>query len=744
MHKKKTRSAQAVQTTHSPLWILSGTLLLCLSNSAWADPVCPALPPLLELPEGTPDNDAPAKVSADSVQLLETGVSRLEGKARIEQPGRVLEAENIIVDRNKNTADAKGDARFQVEGLGLESQAAHYDFESQAGEFEDARYVVDPAGGRGTASRLATDGRGRATMEDIEYTTCPLGDDSWRISADQLEIDQNTGVATAKSTVVRFKNVPFLYAPWFSFPAFVDRKTGFLLPEFGNSSRTGFDLTAPYYFNLAPNYDATLYPRLLTKRGFQLGGEFRRLGAQSATELGAEFLPSDSEADDDRQRYRFNHYGLITQDWNFNLNYDKVSDKEYFRDLDTRLERTSRTLIDRHVTMDYQTPGGWLTIGALAQNFQVLDRDLAGADRPYERAPQINIDLRAPRYWLFQPALNTQYTRFTRDAGIEGDRYDVRPELALEFDNEAWFLRSQAAVRYTEYSLNNTAPGQEDNPTRTIPSYSLDTGLRFERMTGWGYQQTFTPRIYALHVPFENQDDIPIFDTGLPDFRVDELFEENRFTGRDRIADASQITVAFSSDLIDPSTGFTPVRATIGQIYRFDDPEIELPGTPEASRLEPNHSDLVSALDIRWTNDLSTKVLAQYDPRDSEMNRGSFSLRYRPGPERLINVAYRFRRSILHQTDLSFLWPVTSRWSAVGRWNYSLRDDQNIEILTGLQYKSCCWATRIGWRRFVADEIGEFNNAVFLQLELTGLASFGEGLERLIERDIIGFDPVYD
>ena len=717
--------------------------IISISLPAAATPNCPAFSPLVEVPPEGAEQDDKTRVSADSVQLLEDGVSELQGNARITQPGRALEAEHLLIDQNKGTVDSRGTLRFQTMGVGVEAERGHYDIEGKSGEFEDAGVVMEGVG-RGTAERVATDGYGRVALTRTEYTTCPPGDESWSLSARQLEIDQNTGVATGRDTVVRFKNIPFLYTPWFSFPVLVDRKSGFLIPELESSSETGLDLTTPYFFNLADNYDVTLYPRLMSERGFQLGTEFRHLGEDSETLAGVEYLPDDSSNGESRERYLFQHSNLLTENWNIGVNYNKVGDKDYFRDLDTRLERTSRTFLQRQAQTNYQAPGGWLTMEFLAQNFQTLDRELDRIDRPYERVPQLDIALRSPRYWLVQPGMEMQVTRFQRDAGIEGDRFDIRPELALEYDNQAWFARAETALRYTRYSLDNTLAIQDDNPTRTVPSYSLDTGLRFERMTGWGYLQTLTPRLYALHVPFRRQDDIPLFDTGLPDFHVDELFEENRFTGLDRIGDASQMTLAVSSELIDPATGFTPVRVTIGQIYRFDDPEIELPNTPPEQRLNGDHSDLVGALDVEWTEDLGTRFQGQYDPDDGEMNRGSVVLRYRPDEERLVNVAYRFRRGLLNQTDLSFLWPLTSRWSAVGRYNYSIRDSQNIELLAGLEYQSCCWATRVGWRRFVANEPGEFNNAIFLQLELTGLGSFGQGLERLIDRDIVGFDPVYD
>jgi LPS-assembly protein len=293
-------------------------------------------------------------------------------------------------------------------------------------------------------------------------------------------------------------------------------------------------------------------------------------------------------------------------------------------------------------------------------------------------------------------------------------------------------------VRYTSYDLDNRLPGLEESFSRSVPSFTLDSGLRFERQTRGGSIQTLEPRLFYVNVPFRDQTDFPSFDSGEPDFEFGQLFVENRYSGIDRIADADQATLAVTTQLIDPRSGRVGIKAGIGQIYRFDDTEVLVPGTVPT---DLDRSDVVAAAEVAWTHNLSTALSMQYDPDDSRFDRGSLRVQYRPDKGTLLNVGYRFRRDLLEQTDLSFLWPLNNRWRAIGRWNYSLRDHADVETLAGLEYQSCCWAMRLAYRRYLSDTLGDYNDGVYLQLELTGLGRLGDNFQRLLERDVRGYVP---
>ncbi|MGH8459708.1 MAG: LPS-assembly protein LptD, partial [Nevskiales bacterium] len=320
--------------------------------------------------------------------------------------------------------------------------------------------------------------------------------------------------------------------------------------------------------------------------------------------------------------------------------------------------------------------------------------------------------------------------------GEEGNRIDVRPNLILSLDYVSWYLKSEAAVRHTRYELDNRLPGLNESLTRSVPSFTLDSGLRFERLTPRGNIQTLEPRLFYVNVPFRDQLDFPSFDTGEPDFEFGQLFVENRYNGIDRISDADQATLAVTSQLIDPRSGVVGIKAGLGQIYRFDDTEVLVPGTVPT---DLDRSDVVAATEVAWASNLSTTLSLQYDPDDSRIDRGRLRIQYRPDSGSLLNVGYRFRRDLLEQTDISFVWPLNKRWRAIGRWDYSLRDDQDVETLAGLEYQSCCWAMRMAYRRYISDTLGDYNDGVYLQLELTGLGRLGDNFQRLLERDVRGY-----
>lgn len=714
---------------------------LVLPAAVWAAPVCPTLPPVIST-EAAIDPDAPPKLTADSAELLDQGVSTLQGDVRLEHNGRVLEADRVLYDREKNEIDITGPVRMQDGKLGLEAGTGQVDLDSGEGEFGQAEFSLTNGRGRGGAQRLRNPQTGVLELEKVNYTTCNPGDDDWLLSADRLRIDQNTQTGTARNTLLRFKGVPILYSPYFSFPIGSQRKSGFLLPSIGTAETTGLDIAAPYYLNLAPNYDATITPRVLSKRGAQLIGEFRYLTPRSEGAVAAEYLPNDKRQDNEARHFSlFQHSALLSDNWSFGVDYSSVSDDEYFEDLDNTIGGSSSNYLDRNANLHYQAPNGWLTFRGIMQDFQSLNPQLISANEPHQLQPQLQLLARGPETWLLQPRLSSELTQFSRNVGEEGRRTDIRPSVILSVDKLSWYVESEAAARYTHYDLNNRLPGQDESLRRSVPSFTFDTGLRFERLTPRNNIQTLEPRLFYVKVPFRDQSDFPSFDTGEPDFEFGQLFVENRYSGIDRISDADQATLALTSRLIDPETGIVGLKAGIGQIYRFDDTEVLVPGTVPT---DLDRSDVVAMGEVAWTPSLSTALTMQYDPDDSRFDRGRVRMQYRPEEDALFNVGYRFRRDLLEQTDISFLWPLSTRWRAIGRWNYSLRDDKDVETLAGLEYQSCCWALRAAYRRYISDTLGDYNTGVYLQLELTGLGKLGDNFERLLERDVRGYVPKDD
>lgn len=704
--------------------------------TASAAPFCPTHPPVISPgDEASAPADSP-RITADNLELLDEGKSTLHGDVRVEHNGRVLEADTVYYDRERNDIDVSGPVRVQDGDLGVLAQTGQVDLDSGEGQFDGVQFNLTEGRGRGGARRLRNPENGVLELEDVSYTTCNPGDDDWLLSTDHMRLDQNTRVGTARNTTLRFKGLPIFYSPYFSFPIGNERKSGFLVPRVGTSKQAGVDIAAPYYFNLAPNADATLTPRLMTRRGLQLIGELRYLSARSNGELAAEFLPSDNEEEDEDRYFTLWKHAARLGNWGLGVDYASVSDEEYFEDLDNTIGSSAQTHLDRQAWLHYQTGSGWFTFMGRLQDYQSLDRSLLSANEPYELQPQLVMDMRSPEIWVVQPGLRTEFANFVREVGEEGNRADIRPSLVLSFDYSSWYLRNELAVRHTRYDLKHRAPGLDESLSRTVPSFTLDSGLRFERVTGGGNIQTLEPRLYYVKVPFRNQADFPVFDSREPDFDFGQLFVENRYNGIDRISDADQATLALTSRLIEPGSGRVGLKAGLGRIYRFDETEVLIPGIPPIDR---DNSDIVAAVEMALAHNLSTGLALQYDSDEDRVDRSSVRVQFRPDKGTLLNLGHRFRRDLLEQSDISFLWPLNERWSAIGRWNYSHQEHQDVETLAGLEYQSCCWALRLAYRRYVSDTQGDYNDGVYLQLELTGLGRLGNNFQQLLDRDVRGY-----
>ncbi|MCI0433357.1 MAG: LPS assembly protein LptD, partial [Gemmatimonadetes bacterium] len=345
------------------------------------------------------------------------------------------------------------------------------------------------------------------------------------------------------------------------------------------------------------------------------------------------------------------------------------------------------------------------------------------------------------RVWVFMWHEHTQNISFDRDTGPQGVRADLEPAVGWRIDGHGAYLAADAALNHTAYSLDDVATGFDDAPSRTAPIMSVDTGLIFERDVGSHGQRlhTLEPRLLYLYVPFREQDDLPVFDTALPDLNLVQLFRTNRFVGPDRLSDANQLAVGLTTRLLDAAGGRQYVSATIGQAYYFDNPQVRLPDEPESSR---SSSDAVGELEMTAFQDWSARLGLRWDPEDSHIVKSEVALQYRPASNRVVNAGYRLQRNSIEQFDVSAAWPISERWRGFARWVYSLRDNQSLDQFVGLEYGSCCWALRLVTRRFVSSRTGDTDTSVALQLELRGLSSVGVDNEAFLRSTIRGYSAV--
>lgn len=680
-----------------------------------------------------------SELSADHAEIQQGQTYVLTGNAVIDQAGRRLQADRIRYNEAQGEAQADGNVRLDEAGLRITGSQAALQLDTDQGEIQDVQYQVYAQHARGQATLARQESKVRKTFQNGTYTTCDEHREAWRLNARDVALQQDEGVGKAHNVWLEIGDVPVLYTPYISFPIDDRRKSGLLVPSWGSSQNGGTELAIPYYWNMAPNYDATITPRILTKRGLQMRGEFRYLEPSYNGEIGLEYLPADSAFnDEDRSLLRIDHSGRPLPRLATEIHATNVSDDQYFEDLGTSLAISSTTHLERLAQASYFGQG-WTLTGRV-QDFQTVDRTILPANRPYKRLPQVLFTAN-PRTRPYGLELNfdSEVVKFDQDNRVTGTRLDMKPMLSLPLGGAAWYLTPSAGVRYTQYSLQDQGATQPDSPDRTTPIASLDSGLFFERnvsLFGNGLLQTLEPRAFYLYVPNKDQSNLPVFDTSLRDFSFQQMFEDNRFSGADRMGDANQLTLAATSRLLDPVTGTQHASLSLGEIFYFRDRDVTLPGQTVQNQ---STSNLVAELDVRLAQGWKTTAGVEWDPHESKTQRSSVRLQYRPDKRHLWNLAYRYRSDTLEQIDTSALWYFTPRWHGVMRWNYSLPENELLETLAGVEYESCCWILRVMGRSYISDTQGEHNDAILFQLELKGLTSLGDPIESLLEDGILGY-----
>jgi LPS-assembly protein len=706
-------------------------------------PVCPALGSLPEVdPEAIARANAGAdiEITSDRATIGVDGDATLQGNVRVRQGDRELDAEDVAYDAERNAFRVEGGVEYRDPIVRARGSGGSYSATGGA-HFSDAEFELPARPARGAAERIELAPNGLVQLDDVSFTTCPVTDQDWRLRAQHITLDTRTRTGTGRGARVDFLGVPLVYLPWLSFPLGNQRKTGFLFPSVGNSSRSGFELSVPFYWNIAPNYDLTLEPVLYGKRGVKGAARFRYLTRRHEGSLAVDYLPSDRLfVDEDRSLVGIVHRTDLSRGWRLTVDAQNVSDDFYFEDFGQGTSGTSIPFVERSIALSYRDEH-WSLL-AEAQDFQTIDRTLPETDLPYARAPRLLAggEWTLPAYPAVQYGFDGELVRWERSIGVEGWRFDFEPRLVLDLAAPGFFLRPAASLRWIGYSLERRASGEPESPTRSIPQASLDTGLVFERLVGSNATERLTlePRLLYLYTPFREQSDLPLFDTSLPDLNLVQLFSLNRFVGGDRVADANQLSVGLTTRLLDASDGTQFLSATLGQTVYFDTPSVRL---PEETLEDREQSDLIAQLTLTAYRDWNVDFGLQWNPEARTNERSQLQLQYRPSGERVVNLAYRQQRDRLEQAEFSGAWPVGERWNAFARIVHSLREDKTLEQFAGFEYRACCWRLRAVGRRFVSSRTGERDTGIYVQLELSGLASVGVPADAFLEEAIRGYSP---
>jgi LPS-assembly protein len=685
------------------------------------------------------------EVHASDAQIVDQGTSVFSGDVDIKRANQQLNADRATYNKADGEISARGNVTLRDSDMVIDSEQAEWSTVTDTGILLDAEYQIREMNARGNASHVLRKGKESTRLKNATYTTCQKGDNAWILEADNVNFDHTEAVGEAEDVVIKLAGLPVFYTPYISFPLNDERKSGFLTPSIGSSDETGFDLTTPYYFNIAPNLDATLSPRIMSDRGLLLSGEFRYLFDIGDGVIDAGYLNSDNLSrsgdeinphhDESRQHFSWKHQSKLSDALRVNVDYNYVSDDDYIEDFSSSLSLASTTHLKRDFYVSYNQTN-WKFL-ARAQGYQTITE----AREPYKRLPQLKFSGELPeQVFGLTFGLESEYVDFDHDELVAGQRYNIEPSISLPIESLAGFIKPRIAVQHTRYDLDkNVNQGQEDTLTRTLPILSLDSGLFFERELQFSnnkYIQTLEPRAFYLYVPERDQSDIPDFDTGLNTFRYSQLFSHNRFSGTDRVGDANQLSLAVTTRFINQLTGREAFNFTFGQIRYFKDRKVTL---NEAVNTD-NDSDFVAQMSANITQHWTLNGEIQWDPDSDSNNLSSIQARYRGANGSILNLGHRYRRDDIEQVDMSAYLPLSQRWSVVGRWYRSLRDSRTLEALAGVEYQSCCWATRLVARNYVNDvDDDERNLAILLQIELKGLGSFGQKSDSLLSNSIIGY-----
>ena len=619
------------------------------------------------------------------------------------------------------SVEIPGPMIYQDAQIYVSAANGEFDFINNGGEFRDVNFTLTGATANGHAEQMILDSDNRSFLRELDFSTCPGPDPEWILTARELEFRHDEGYGIARGAKLKFMNIPFLYLPWMSFPIDSRRKNGFLYPHASSANDNGFEIGIPYYWNIAPNQDATLTPRYFTDRGFMLTGEYRLLTPRSIGKLEFDFLFSDKKTNQNRNHYRFRHDIAINRQWHSIVLVDRVSDDQYFQDFGLSLAETARQFLRSRASID--GGGRYWTFSLLADDFQVIDESVSASQEPYRRLPRMAYALDRPLGKTgVQFAFDSEIVSFDREVGTTGLRSDFYPRLKWGIDRYWGFFRSSAGYRYTTYNLDLQGQSGDETPDRGTEIFSLDAGMYFERTGENGFVQTLEPRVFYLYVPYENQDALPDFDTAEFTFGFSQLFHTNRFTGADRQTDANRLTLAATTRNIDPDTGRERWSFSAGQIFYFEDQQVNLAGTmPEDIDTSPFIAELTWHPFTRFTGRLGV----QWNWENRELDLGTFGIDYKSDNGSQLGFEYRFRRDSLDQFDFRYFWPVNERWNILTRLKYSLDESDLLEAQLGIEYESCCWAARLIARRYLRSREGDERDALYLELNLKGLGSFG-------------------
>lgn len=731
-----------------------------------------------------PAQDEPVFVEADNLSGDQKNQVEAQGNAILLKSDQTVRADKLLYDQE--TGDLEGTGSVVVEQKGSTMSGPHLklNMDTHAGFMEQPVFFIKENDGRGTGEMLHIQDQQHYTLDTASYTTCPADNQDWLMKMGELEIDREEQIGVARHARVEFMNVPILYSPWMDFPLGDQRKSGFLSPIIGGTTKGGSEVTLPYYVNIAPNMDATIAPRLMTKRGVMLNNEFRYLEADYKGELHADVLPNDPIANRNRARFGLKHQQNLGGGFSGQVNFNRVSDDAYYRDLSSMLSVTSQVNLLQDASMTYG--GGWWSSTARVQRYQTLQDPAAPIAVPYARLPQLTL-AGTQRFDGANFAFSGEYVSFSHPTALNGQRLVLAPSVSYPLiSNPGYYVTPKFTLHSTQYTMGSNNLTALPDASRTLPMLSVDSGAVFERdfnLLGKTYLNTLEPRAYYVYVPYQNQNLLPVYDTAQAPFSLAQMFTENRFFGNDRVGDANQVTLAVISRFLGMDDGAEHLKLTLGERFSLTTPQVNL----VAPTVTTNKSDILFAVSGRTSRIWSFDGEVQYSPGVGRVQHYNLTARYRPEAGKVFNLGYRYISDALgslipgvvtatgtttlngivyptiggvpyttlggnnysvatpglRQVNISGQWPLSAHWHAVGQWNYSFLDQRLLSGVAGLEYEQSCWMLRLVAHSFTVGT-QQTSTGFFVQLELNDLVKVGSDPLTLLKQSIPGYSKLND
>jgi LPS-assembly protein len=762
---------------HAPVaWAVA--LLAAATAQAQGVTPGPATPAAVAPPHGT--SAAETVLEANAIRGQPDGETTAEGDVELRRGDITVQADRLSYRQPDDLARASGNVRLLRQGDRYTGRELQLKVERFEGFFLEPTYFFSRMQAGGQAQPLDFLGENRASALGATYTSCPVdgsGDPAWLLSTDKIRLDFDKNEGVAEGAVLRFYGVPVLGAPILSFPLSDERKSGWLPPNFGLDTKTGLQVAVPYYWNIAPNRDATFTPTIITKRGFGLDSEFRYLMPSYEGTLRANLLPNDKLYGEGRSALNAQHEGRPWQGALYRAQVLRVSDDAYWKDFPGGVGSLTPRLLpaDLRAEQRVQTDrfGDWSSY-LRVQRWQVLqDLETPIELTPYDRAPQLGLSTRQTLPGGLEFSFQTEFNRFENPDGHlarvlrpTGSRVHAIGAISRPWVSPGWTIVPKLSFNSARYDIERPAASgsgiERSEAQRTIPTFSLDSGWVFERDATWfarDVRQTLEPRLLYVRTPFRDQTGLPNFDSAAKDFNFESIYTDNAFSGIDRVSDAHQLTAGLTSRLIDAGNGAEVARLGLAQRFLFRDQRIT-PGDGPALTQRFSELLLLGSTNIgrSWRFDGAV----QYDPDTDRTTRAVLGARWSPGPYRTLNTVYRLKRGENEQVELGWQWPVygpapgvarrsfgsnsgecSGTWYSVGRVNFSILESRVTDSVLGLEYDSGCWIGRLVAKRLSTSR-AEATTQIGFEIEFVGLSRLGTNPLRVLKDNIPGYRLLRD